>query len=59
MSLHPYIVRSCRSCGLGEECFVVIKRSDHQVIRRVVGGVVRGATPQASVLACVCSCGNK
>jgi len=42
-SFHSCIVRSCRGCGLGEEYFVVIKCSDHQVFQLVVGGVVRGA----------------
>jgi len=43
-SFHSYIIRSCRGCGLGEESFVVIKWSDHQVFQLAVGEVVRGAT---------------
>ena len=52
-------MRTCRGCGLGEESFVVIKCSDHQVFQLVVRGVVEVRPRQASVLACVVIAGTR
>ena len=52
-SVPPLYWRSYRGCDLGKESFVVIKWSDHQVFKLMVGEVVRGAA-SASLRACVC-----